>query len=164
MKTKLALGVILMVNSLSVVAQECDFLKGLSTYQKEIAYKAYRAGYPHDLGQTMVAIAWKESKLGLYKVRMGYSEYDRSFGLYHTVAHWRTKDMTPFQAGRWVQEVIENDEVSIKYGLEDLLYWKARNKGDWYKMVGSYNGGSRPNNNYAEDVVAIVRQIKKCNI
>ena len=160
LKTTIA-STMLLLSSASI-AQECDFLKGLSHYQKEVAYQVYRTGYPEDLGNTMVAIAWKESKLGLYKVRWGYTDYDKSVGVFHTVVHWRTKDMTPFQAGRWVQDVIENDPVSIKYGLEDLQYWLKRNKGDWFKMVGSYNGGNTPNNTYAEDVVNIVRQVKLC--
>lgn len=163
MKFKSLLGCVLLGTSLYSQA-ECNFFDGLSHYQKEVAYKAYRAGYPHDLGYTMVAIAWKESKLGLYKVRYGYTEYDRSFGVFHTVAHWKTKDMNPFNKGRWIQSMIENDLLSIQTGLEDLLYWKKQNNGDWFEMVGSYNGGNTSNNTYAEDVVNIVKEVKLCDI
>ena len=164
MKIKSSLCGALLVLCVSQVNAECKFFKGLSHYQKEIAYKAYRAGYPEDLGYTMVAIAWKESKLGLYKVRYGYTEYDRSFGVYHTVAYWKTKDMDPFNKGRWIQSIVENDLLSIQTGLEDLLYWKKRSKGDWYKMVGGYNGGNVPNNKYTEDIVILVRKVKLCDI
>ncbi len=163
LKTSL-LATSLVLLSPNVLAEECEFFEGLSYYQKEVAYQAFRAGEPHDLGFTMIAIAWKESKLGLYKVRYGYTELDRSYGVMHTVAHWKTKDMTPFKKGRWVQGVIQNDVLSLQIGLSDLLYWKERNEGDWFKMVGSYNGGSIPNNTYAEDVVSIVKEVKLCNI
>ena len=162
MKRLLIAGMVLL--SSSVMAEECNFLKGLSPYQKEVAYQAYRAGDGYDLGNTMVAIAWKESKLGLYKVRYGITKYDQSFGVMHTVAHWKTKGLSSFKKGVWIQGVIENNPLSIQTGLTDLLYWKVRSKGDWFNMVGSYNGGNTPNKDYASDVSILVDEIKQCGI
>lgn len=160
---KLLVWLGLLSTSSVVLSNECDFLDGLSPYQKEVAYKAYRAGYPYDLGNTMVAIAWKESKLGIYKVRYGDTKYDRSFGVMHTVSHWKTKGMSPFNKGRWIQSLITDDVLSIQTGLKDLLYWDAVNKGNWVKTVGSYNGGFNPNNDYSADVIRIVSKVKQCN-
>ena len=52
-------------------AEECNFAKGLSTYQKGVMHKAYEVGAPKNLGYTLIAVAWKESKLGKYKARYG---------------------------------------------------------------------------------------------
>ena len=161
---KFILGLSLLLSSVGAFAEQCTFMEGLSPFQKEIAYNAYRSGYPYDLGYTMVAIAWKESRLGLYKVRYGTKENDRSFGIYHTVAMWKTKGLNAFEKGRWIQNIVENNAVSIQMGLSDLLYWKGRHNGDWAKMVGSYNGGNIPNKEYTKDVIGIMKSLRECDI
>lgn len=144
-------------------SENCAFVNKLSSYQKEVAYKAYHAGLPYDLGLTTVAIAWKESKLGIYKVRYNTTKgSDQSVGMLHTVIKWKVKQMTPFEAGRWVQKMIEVDDYSIQVGVQDILYWIQRAKGDWKKGVGMYNGGNKPNIIYSNSIVSIVKEIKTC--
>ena len=142
---------------------QCTFVEQLSHYQKDVAYKAYHAGLPYDLGLTTVAIAWKESKLGLYKVRYNVDNVsDQSIGILHTAAKWKVINMTPFEAGRWVQKMVEIDDYSIQVGVQDILYWQQRAKGDWKKGVGMYNGGYKSNTSYANSISSIVNEIKAC--
>ena len=143
--------------------RSCVFINQLTPYQAEVANKAYWAGMPYDLGKTAVAVAWVESKLGLYKVRWGSSKFDRSFGIMHTVAYWKTKGLDSFQKGRWIQSMIADDELSIAVGVQDVLYWQGRAKGNWFKGVGMYNGGNKPNMSYARDVTKLVRSLKNCD-
>ncbi|UZV41281.1 putative TMhelix containing protein IV [Vibrio phage vB_VpaM_R16F] len=146
-----------------VNAGECKFKQQLTPYQKDIMEIAYRHGEEYDLGLTTVAIAWKESKLGLYNVRYNRSNInDQSFGVLHTVARWKTKNMSPFEAGMWVENMITSPEYSIQEGVKDIIYWQKRAKGDWFKGVGMYNGGNIPNKNYAESITSIVRELKHC--
>ena len=144
-------------------ATECNFLQQLSPYQKQVAYDAYHTGLLHDLELTTVAIAWKESRLGIYKIRYGAKEEDQSFGVMHTVAKWKTKGMNAFNKGVWIQSMIENDAKSLGVGVQDLLYWKKRSKGDWRKMVGRYNGGNEPNYTYTKSISTIIQQLKFCD-
>lgn len=144
-------------------SEECDFLQKLSPYQYEIAYKSYRAGQPYDLGLTAVAVAWQESKLGLYKSRLGLTRYDQSFGIMHTVAYWKTKTLSPMDRGIWVQKMITDDARSIDLGVQDLLYWQSRAKNNWRKGIAMYNGGGNPNYRYANSVVKVVKKLKQCN-
>ncbi len=162
LKTFAAMGCILLSNSVySSQETQCSFLENLSPYQYGIAYQAYRTGQPYDLGFTMVAIAWKESKLGLYKIRMG-TPPDISFGVFHTASHWKTKGMTAFERGRWAQVMVENDAKSIQVGVSDLLSWKVSAKGKWSRMVEMYNAGYGKNPVYLKEVKAIMREIKHC--
>lgn len=146
-------------------ADEVCFIDNLSTYQQNIAYQAYRAGEPHDLGLITVAVAYKESRLGLYKVRFNRDSLkDQSYGVMHTAVYWKTKGMTPFEAGRYVERLLESDEKSIDEGVKDLLYWQTRAKGNWFKGVAMYNAGGIPDNgvNYAKEISNIVRSLKHC--
>lgn len=143
--------------------RQCTFIENLSPYQQEVAYKVYRAGSPYDLGLTAIAIAWEESKLGLYKVRYNPSKiFDQSFGLMHTVAKWKIKGMNPFEAGMWVQKMLDSDDYSIQVGVQDILYWQQAAKGDWKKGVGMYNGGYKGNIAYANRISTTVSEIKHC--
>lgn len=76
--------------------KQCEFIGKLNQKQLEVLDKIHYIAKPYNLQLTAIAIAWKESKLGKYKVRMGDSRYDRSFGIMHTVSHWRTQGMSPF--------------------------------------------------------------------
>lgn len=161
--TLVASAILVSCDAKSSEVENCIFMNQLSPYQQEVAYKAYHAGLPYDLGLTTVAIAWKESKLGLYKVRYNVENVsDQSVGILHTVAKWKVKDMTPFETGRWVQKMIEVDDYSIQVGVQDILYWQQRAKGDWEKGVGMYNGGYKSNTSYANSISSIVNEIKTC--
>lgn len=149
----------------NVTAQtQCEFLNNLTPYQYKVAYQIYHVGKEWDLGLTSVAIAWKESKLGKYKVRFNRDNIkDVSVGVMHTVAYWKTKDMTAFESGRWIESMIDNDILSISVGIKDLVYWQDRSKQDWFKGVAMYNGGNNPNYGYAKSIANIVKDLKNCS-
>lgn len=148
------------------VKRNCSFVSNLSPYQKEVMDKIYYIAKPYDLHLTAIAIAWKESKLGKYKVRMGTTKYDRSFGIMHTVSYWKTVGMTPFEKGLLIQDLILDDVKSITVGLEDLLYWQQVAGWDWYKGVAMYNAGSAYKNGlgYADGIAVIVKELMVCGL
>lgn len=152
------------VNAEGVIQKpSCEFFEKLTPYQIDIANQSYKAGLPYDLGLTAVAIAWEESRLGLYKVRHNVTNVkDQSYGIMHIVAYWKVKNMTPFQAGQWVQDMVTNDAKSIDVGVQDILYWQNAAKGDWLNGVGMYNGGWKPNKDYGQRIVNTVRNLKEC--
>lgn len=146
-----------------VNAGECEFTNNLTNYQKEVARKAYLAGEPYNLGLTSVAIAYEESRLGLFKVRYNTNNTkDQSFGVMHTVGFWKVKELSPFVAGDYIHKLIQSDDFSIKVGIEDILYWQKQARGNWSKGVAMYNGGFKPNYSYSKRITHIVKQIKNC--
>lgn len=118
------------------------------------------AGEAHDLGLTSVAIAWQESKLGLYKIRLGKG-FDQSYGVGHSAIKWKTKGMTAMERGIWAQNMIEHDAMSISVMVDDIIYWQ-RAKKDWKKGVMAYNAGYGSNTNYRDEVVSTVKKLKGC--
>ncbi len=144
-------------------AESCEFFDNLTPYQIDIANMSYKAGLPYDLGLTAIAIAWEESRLGLYKVRHNITNVkDQSYGHFHTVAYWKVKGMDSFAAGQWVQDMITNDAKSIDIGVQDILYWQNAAKGNWLKGVGMYNGGWKPNKDYGDKIVDSVKRLSLC--
>lgn len=142
---------------------QCDFLSNLTPYQQDVAEMVYRSAEGYNLGHTAVAIAYKESKLGIYKVRYNRGNIkDVSVGVMHTVAYWKTKDMTPFESGMWFQDMTEIDQKSIAIGVKDLVTWQSRAKGSWKRGIEMYNAGYGKNPKYVHDVVKIYQEIKDC--
>ena len=144
----------------TTASAQCSFLEQLSPYQQGVAYQTYRSGAAYDLGVTAVAVAWQESKLGLYKIRHGKGK-DISFGVFHIASYWKTKGMSAFERGRWAQRMVEEDAFSIQTGVSDLLYWH-RVRGSWRGMLHGYNAGSGSNQKYVDEVVSTVRELKTC--
>ncbi len=139
------------------------FIKNLSPYQQEVASLVYKHAEPYNLGYTAVAIAYKESNLGKYKVRYNKDNTkDVSVGIMHTAAYWKTKDMTPFESGMWFQDMMEIDQKSVSIGVQDLVTWQSRAKGDWKRGVEMYNAGYGRNPTYVRAVVTIYQEVKHC--
>lgn len=152
---------LLIIFSFNTYAKDqCEFLDNLSPYQRSVAYQAYRAGQPFDLELTTVAIAWQESKLGIYKIRYRHNEL--SVGVAHTLVKYKTKGMTNFERDIWVQEMIQDDARSINIMIQDLLYWKNIFNGSWKKMVQGYNAGFGKNQQYINDITNTVKHLKQC--
>jgi len=145
----------------SAKSYDCPFLQGLAPFQEDIAYQAYRAGNPYNIGLTTVAIAWEESKLGLYKVRFGKGK-DVSVGTMHSAVYWKTKGMSAFERGIWVESMITNNAKAIQVGVDDLLMWRDVADGDYRGMINGYNAGYGSNSKYVQRVVGYVRELEKC--
>lgn len=102
-------------------------------------------GKPYDLGFTLVAIGWEESRLGQYPVNI----QDPSCGVTHihlkTYIRMNNLQDTPFLRNKYCSQLIDNSALSIQTSIELLLYWRNYHKGDYAKMVKSYNAGFKVN-------------------
>lgn len=139
---------------------QCPFIGQLTPYQESVAKMLYSVGQPYDLGNTAIAVGWQESKLGLYKLRMGKGK-DISVGIGHTIVYYKTKTMDAFHRGMWMQDMIQNDRLSSDVMIQDLLYWKSHTD-SWRQMVADYNGGWKGNMKYAASVAAITVEVSQC--
>jgi len=137
----------------------------LSKEQKDVARFVYEKGKPFDLGYTLVAIAWQESKLGKYPINLS----DPSCGIMHVMPRFlikRTKMKdTLWNRSRLCERLISDKSFSIAAAILELKYWqnywKSRKVNRvWSHMVASYNQGFACDIN-SEYVKSIRKYIKR---
>ena len=132
------------------ISLEQQEYNGFTEKQLNCITHAYELGKPFDLGHTMAAIAWQESRAGVYLVNM----QDPSAGVFHNnlksvlARHEELRD-TGWQRNRIAQRLIESIDFSGAEALAELKYWQSVH-GDraWLLIWQSYNGGfafKRPN-------------------
>jgi len=96
----------------------------------------------------------------LYQINL----QDPSAGIYHINVSIALKSAhlsnTPFNQNRVAQWLIRYPKWSAKLALNELKYWLKYRKGDWFKAVGSYNGGFHWNRGYARAITNKVRFLK----
>jgi len=135
-----------------VVAQATSSLEkeynAFNSEQMEILQRAYEVGKPFNLGYTMAAIAWQESRCGKYILNL----QDPSAGVFQNniksvMARHMQNDSTlkdtKFQRNYMAQKLAFSFELSAAEALAELEYWiSVREKGNWFLLWQSYNGGS----------------------
>jgi hypothetical protein len=156
--------VLLLTLSPPVTACEALYSEGLTETQVGILNQAYDYGKPYGWGQTLAAIAWKESGGGKFLINL----QDPSVGVFHVnvtkvVKHLGYKD-TPFNRNRAAQVAMEEFEVSAHIAVMELAYWSVKRGRTWRQTVASYNAGTRWKNGvkYADDIAVKVEVLKKC--
>lgn len=166
MKLKIILTLILTAFTGTAYAtpQACPALtvERLSESQIGVIYQAFEAGRGNDMSYSLAAIAWQESQGGKYMINL----QDPSSGVFHITINnalsyikWRD---TPFNRNRVAQLLIDDFELSAEFAMINLQFWKDHHGNDWNKIWGSYNGGYRPNMEYASDIASKIQKIKLC--
>lgn len=113
----------------------------LSEQQKNTARDIYRLGKPYNLENTLVAIAWQESRLGLVPINL----QDPSCGVMHInvktyLGLHKLKD-TPYNRNWYCNRLLSDLHLTISTAIEVLLWYKNYHRGNYSKMVKSYNAG-----------------------
>lgn len=130
-------------------------LDNISFKQKITLAKAYIRGEPYGLEYSLCAIAWQESKAGKWLINIS----DPSFGVFHIKPKGDT-----WAKSREAEKLLDFDYSATK-AIELLLYWKKYHKGDWKKMIKSYNAGfnydSQSAKTYLGAIQKYVRVLKK---
>lgn len=151
----------LLCSPISSYAAQCAVINNLTPYQYEVARKGYLHGLQSDLGYTVVAIMWQESKLGLYKINTTDGKYG-SYGVGHALIDYRGKHLSSFEKNQLAQKLIDSDDFAIQTIISDLETWKKHSK-SWSQMVSRYNGGWKGNQRYVELIRNHVSRIKDCD-
>lgn len=137
-------------------------LEHLKPHQKEILFKTYNAAKPLDMQWTMTAIAWRESQFG--RDLVGRTTPD--FGVFqiniNTFKNRHKRDLKRFPVNdKKLKRMLKNDyDLGFSCALEELEYWKSVRGNDWRKIWGSYNGGYKPNERYAEWIYKRIKALK----
>ena len=160
---------LVMLFSATVGASTCEEWDSLSEEQQYRLEYSFNYGKPENLGYTLSSLALVESRAGLYKVNLE----SRDFGLfqinYKTImntlgvtSHWKKKEI--------ITKVIVDDSLSAYLAMSVLKHFDKVHKGNWKKMVMSYNIGNRKDKktikrgeSYYKKVVSSVKMLKRCS-
>ncbi len=120
----------------------CVPLEQFSTSQKEVLRRSYLAGKSSGLGLTLAAIAWKESCAGVYKMNF----QDPSAGNFHAYIPGVINRFPQLKQNGFTQNMVgallvQNDNFAEEIAISELKFWEREHKGDWKKVVKSYNKG-----------------------
>ncbi|APC44495.1 hypothetical protein [Pseudoalteromonas phage PH357] len=166
---KVILLIILLCFCNTLWADECSEWDNLSDNQRKIAEWLYKRGESHDLQLTLPAISWVESSLGRYRLNIRSGDVGLMQTNYKTAQN--TLGVTNyFKQTELHQRLIYDDELNVTIALSVLEHFKKVHKGNWKKMVMSYNIGNQKDKKnlqkgvaYYEKVVYHLNILKKCS-
>lgn len=108
--------------------------------QKKVLRDAFNAGKKRKYSWTLAAIVWQETSAG--KTLINWN--DPSFGAFQInikTAAKRYKAVTTGDQLILAEELHNNINMGAMAAMDELDFWKGVHKGNWSKMVASYNGG-----------------------
>jgi hypothetical protein len=162
---KLILGMLLLILPTNAMAQDCSRYEALSAIQKNRLEFAYHQGVEYDLGYTLSAISLTESNAGKWRV----NPYSKDFGLFQVNIKTSVNVMgvtSHYKKLELAEKLIYNDILNAYIALDVLTYFKNYHKGDWKKMVMSYNNGFNIGTikakDYLDKVSIGVRMLQTC--
>lgn len=150
-----------------IQASSCDRYNSLSPLQKGRLEFSYYQGKPHSLGYTLAAIALVESSAGIYRINMD----SKDLGLYQVNIKTAINTLgitNHYKKLELYEKLIYQDTLNAYIALDVLQYFQKYHKGNWRKMVMSYNNGFKINtqkaNNYLDKVITGVKLLEKCMV
>jgi len=129
-------------------------LTRLSPLQQYWMNLLYTRCSKYGLSYTCVAIAWEETKFN----KWAFNPLTKDYGLMGINLYWYMLDNNLPWKNRYKRieaatRLIKDDEYNIQYAISKLLKLKQEENGDWIRIWGRYNGGSKPNYHYANHIL-----------
>lgn len=146
-------------------------LESLTKSQYEEMIRSLKDGKDHDLSLTLAAIAWQESRFGKKVINTKDGKHG-SFCKYQILAQ-TASNRHKLDIYHTVNKLMFDRKFCSSNAIDELTSWRRYHKGNWRKMVASYNAGYKSLDNplgalYAEQVAiklrVLERFIKKHNI
>lgn len=164
----MALAALILLSCQPAYSAECttkqqETLDKLDDAQWSVLYHAYDTGAEHDLGHTMMAIAFKESSAGKYRVNLNTHDFGVMQNNIKTAKARR--GVTGYYATMaLVSDIVRNDQLSMDLALEELLYWRDDRKLSWRNTVSAYNNGNAYNKGtqHLDEMIPLVRMFMNC--
>lgn len=161
---------------ISVIAEKLEWDK-LTDTQKANATTIYSIAKEYDLAETMIAIAWQESRLGRININL---EDKASCGVHHihikTFLWQNGIKNTVTNRNIHCLELINSTELSTRNAIKFFQFAKNKHKGNHSKAIMSYNAGFNLKNNkkaeeylenvksYMADTKVIIEVIEEINL
>ena len=122
----------------AVIYPQGLFASRFSAKQMEIAQFAYDKGKPHGFPQTMRAIAWQESSLGVNLENVAEGScgiFGNRADIVRNRVSWKV--LTTEDAR---QLLINDRDFAASMCIAELKFWQDRRK-NWNDVIRSYNAG-----------------------
>ena len=121
----------------------------LSDQERQVIYNSYCVGKQYDIGLTLAAIAWHESKGGRWQIGTRSEDY----GIYHINIYWYLREIkvpvNMWNKSKYATILMTNPEIAETYVITKLINLKLAYK-DWGKVWSRYNGSD--SRQYALDI------------
>jgi hypothetical protein len=127
----------------------------MSGVQMNNIIKVYNRFDKYNLGTTGVCILIHESKAGKYMFNPTTGDYGLLGINLKTYMVYKGIKQNYYSNIRIASILIKDDDINIQASIDNILFWKKVHKGNWIKMLGSYNGGYKPNYKYAKELYNI---------
>lgn len=139
-------------------------LESLTKSQYEEMIRSLKDGKDHDLSLTLAAIAWQESRFGKKVINTKDGKHG-SFCKYQILVQTASKRHN-LNVYATVNKLMFDRKFCSSNAIAELTFWKKYHKGNWKKMVASYNAGFKSIDNplgslYAEQVAIKLRVLSK---
>lgn len=152
---------------------QCSYITNMTPEQIYILQYSYWMGEPSNLGETLAAIAWRESSAGVYLINYR----DPSAGPYHVSARTALKfeniKDTYLNRNKILTKLVLSKEYAAKMALKVLNADGKRFNWNRFNMYASYNAGPNWKNkgykvrkqatDYAQDVTNKVNLLIECS-
>jgi hypothetical protein len=146
-------------------ADSCSRYENLSPIQKGRLEFSYYQGLEYDLGYTLSSVALIESNAGKWRI----NPYSKDFGLFQVNIKTSVNVMgvtSHYKKLELAEKLIYNDILNAYIALDVLTYFKNYHKGNWKKMVMSYNNGFNIDTikakDYLDKVSIGVKMLQQC--
>lgn len=145
---------------------QCDY--DFSSQQLSTMSTAYHVGKTSDLGYTLAAISWRESRAGEDVVSMRYGLKAANMGAFQnkvkSVGDREGCKNRKCYANVAIKLVIDQ-EYAARAALDEMNFWLTYHNQNVRKSLSSYNAGFARNpasNSYATDVVKKAKYLQRC--
>lgn len=147
-------------------ASQCKY--DFSEQQLDTMATAYHIGKAKDLGYTLAAISWRESRAGEDVVSMSNGLKAANLGAFQnrvqTVGDREGCRSRKCYANVGVKLIVDQ-EYAARAALDEMDFWLAYHNKNVRKSLSSYNAGfarSSKSNSYAADVVKKAKYLQRC--
>lgn len=145
---------------------QCDY--DFSVQQLNTMSTAYHVGKTQDLGYTLAAISWRESRAGEDVVSMRSGLKAANMGAFQNKVQ-SVGDREGCKNRKCYANVaiklITDQEYAAHAALDEMRFWLGLHNQNVRKSLSSYNAGHSRNsksNAYAADVVKKAKYLQKC--
>lgn len=145
---------------------QCDYQ--FSEQQLNTMATAYHVGKQQDLGYTLAAISWRESRAGEDVVSMNRNLKAANMGAFQNRVQSvgkREGCKTKKCFANVAIKLVTDQEYAARAALDEMQFWLTYHNQNIRKSLSSYNAGFITNSrskSYAADVVWKAKYLQKC--
>jgi len=151
---------IVVLYAISLYGQDYNLEKdwvGMSEKEKKAIAASFQMGAKYNLGYTLAAINWHESKGGRWRI----SADGNDVGYYHVNVYWYLKENgirnSIWKRLEYKTLLITNQKLELDYVISMLVKLRKKYKNAWLKIWRDYNGSPV----YAKDILNKVIFLRK---